>query len=75
MHVLRFEQELIEPAKLAREHVSSAYQMAKFKHGGRMLKVVLPVYGVLGMKCQNAVTDTIEVVSPPTSMLMHALAM
>ena len=30
------EQELIEPAKPAREHVTSAYR----KHGGRMLKVV-----------------------------------
>ena len=45
----RLYQELIEPAKPARERVASAYrstngEIQTFRYGGRMLKVVLPVY-------------------------------
>ena len=44
-------QELIEPAKPAREHVTSAYCSinGEIQHGGRMLIVVLPVFGVLDL--------------------------
>ena len=40
-------QELIEPSKPAREHVTFAYRSINGKHGGRMLKVVLPVIGLI----------------------------